>query len=163
MATRRRTVSRRQAGALVLMGGPDAERAISLESGTAVADALRADGRYRVAEKVIDTVDADDVLRLCAGVVMDMQYLVGLPGLEDLLVWAVFPVQVAGHLIAVRYLMAFSSDNIVLRNAIRLLIGFIGGNDMVVLVDQNKRVVLGINQRLDFNRDLLAHSPSVLA
>lgn len=66
MATRRGTVSRRQAGALVLMGGPDAERAISLESGTAVAGALRADGRYRVAEKVIDTVDADDVLRLCA-------------------------------------------------------------------------------------------------
>ncbi len=46
---------------LVLMGGPDAEREVSLMSGTAVAEALRSGGEFAVVEHVIDTVTADDL------------------------------------------------------------------------------------------------------
>ena len=42
---------------LVLGGGPDAEREVSLESSAAVAGALRDDGRFEVAHEVIDRVD----------------------------------------------------------------------------------------------------------
>jgi hypothetical protein len=102
------------------------------------------------------------VLRLGLGVIVDVQDLVRLPALEDLLVWTIFTVEVAGYLGVVRNLMAFATDNVFLRYAISLLIGSIGGDDAVVLVDQNKRVVLGVNQRLNFNRDLLAHRFSAL-
>ena len=46
---------------LVLMGGPDAERAVSLMSGAAVAEALMQTGRFRVIDRIIDTVGADDL------------------------------------------------------------------------------------------------------
>ncbi len=43
---------------LVLMGGPDAEREVSLNSGTRVAAGLRQSGQYRVNPQVIDRLDA---------------------------------------------------------------------------------------------------------
>jgi D-alanine-D-alanine ligase len=43
-----------QPSVLVLMGGPDAERAVSIMSGKQVAQALRDSGRFRVIEKIID-------------------------------------------------------------------------------------------------------------
>ena len=46
---------------LVLMGGPDAEREVSLASGTQVAAALRDCGCYRVVEQVIDAPTADEL------------------------------------------------------------------------------------------------------
>ena len=42
---------------LVLMGGPDGERAVSLMSGGAVADALEASGRFEVMRGVIERID----------------------------------------------------------------------------------------------------------
>lgn len=42
---------------LVLMGGPDAERPVSISSGTAVAAALRAAGRHATIERTIDRLD----------------------------------------------------------------------------------------------------------
>ncbi len=49
---------------LVLMGGPDAERPVSLMSGREVAQALRDRGRHRVLERVIERVTSDE-LRDC--------------------------------------------------------------------------------------------------
>ncbi len=46
---------------LVLMGGPDAEREISLRSGAMVAAALREAGGFIVHEQVIDRATADDL------------------------------------------------------------------------------------------------------
>jgi len=46
----------------VLMGGPDAERDISIQSGTAVAGVLADDPRYDVREHVIEGTMLDDVL-----------------------------------------------------------------------------------------------------
>lgn len=46
---------------LVLMGGPDAEREISLMSGKEVAAALRESGEYRVIEQVIDAPTAAEL------------------------------------------------------------------------------------------------------
>ncbi len=43
----------------VLRGGPDAERAVSLDSGAAVADALRNHDRFDVRDHVIDRPDLD--------------------------------------------------------------------------------------------------------
>ena len=51
----------------VLMGGPDAERDVSIASGTAVADALKKTGEFviqsicidRITQETIDTIDAD--------------------------------------------------------------------------------------------------------
>ncbi len=54
---------------LVLMGGPDAEREVSLNSGTRVADGLRRSGRYRVNPQVIDRLDADGLARLAGDLV----------------------------------------------------------------------------------------------
>jgi D-alanine-D-alanine ligase len=51
---------------LVLLGGPDAERAVSLMSGAAVAEALMQTGRFRVIDRIIDTVTADDLRPLVA-------------------------------------------------------------------------------------------------
>ncbi len=45
---------------LVLGGGPDAERAVSLESASAVAGALR-EGGYEVIEQTIDRVTANEL------------------------------------------------------------------------------------------------------
>ncbi|MDY7108095.1 MAG: D-alanine--D-alanine ligase [Planctomycetota bacterium] len=44
---------------LILSGGPDAERAVSLMSGAAVAEALRRIDRFRVVSEVIDRPTAD--------------------------------------------------------------------------------------------------------
>ena len=46
---------------LVLMGGPDAEREVSLHSGAAIARALRECGSFDVLEQVIDRPDAEDL------------------------------------------------------------------------------------------------------
>ncbi len=46
---------------LVLGGGPDAEREVSLNSSKGVAEALRAGGRYRVEYRVIDRVSLDEL------------------------------------------------------------------------------------------------------
>ncbi len=47
-------MTQQQPTVLVLMGGPDSEREVSLMSGTEVAAALRECGSYRVIEQVID-------------------------------------------------------------------------------------------------------------
>ncbi|UCD75605.1 MAG: D-alanine--D-alanine ligase [Phycisphaerales bacterium] len=46
---------------LVLKGGPDAEREVSLLSGSAVADALRETGRFNVHDRTIDRPAIDDL------------------------------------------------------------------------------------------------------
>jgi D-alanine-D-alanine ligase len=46
---------------LVLMGGPDAEREVSLVSGRAVAQALRDSGRFDVIERVVDTPTSEQL------------------------------------------------------------------------------------------------------
>jgi D-alanine-D-alanine ligase len=46
---------------LVLMGGPDAEREVSLLSGGAVAQALRECGRFDVIEQVVDEPSAEEL------------------------------------------------------------------------------------------------------
>lgn len=46
---------------LVLMGGPDAEREVSIASGREVAAALRKSGEFDVIEEIIDTPDARDI------------------------------------------------------------------------------------------------------
>ena len=46
---------------LVLMGGPDAERAVSLMSGSEIAQALRDTARFEVIEQIIDKPTADDL------------------------------------------------------------------------------------------------------
>jgi D-alanine-D-alanine ligase len=50
----------------VLYGGPDAEREVSIDSGSAVAQALRDDGRYTVVEQVIDRPGRDELAALAA-------------------------------------------------------------------------------------------------
>ena len=54
---------------LVLMGGPDAEREVSLLSGAAVAQALRDCGRFDVIEQVVDEPSAEDLAALGGDVV----------------------------------------------------------------------------------------------
>jgi len=46
---------------LVLMGGPDAERRVSIHSGQAVAKALGESGRHEVIEQIIDRPSADEL------------------------------------------------------------------------------------------------------
>jgi D-alanine-D-alanine ligase len=53
-----------RATVLVLRGGPDAERTVSLMSGAAVADALRVLERFRVVDEVIDRPTADGLLTI---------------------------------------------------------------------------------------------------
>lgn len=53
--------SERPTRVLVLMGGPDAEREVSLMSGAGVAAALRENGRFEVVEQVIDRPTADEI------------------------------------------------------------------------------------------------------
>lgn len=54
---------------LVLMGGPDAEREVSILSGTAVADALRHSDRFTVVDCVIERPAAIDLAALPGDVV----------------------------------------------------------------------------------------------
>jgi D-alanine-D-alanine ligase len=54
---------------LVLMGGPDAEREVSLLSGRAVAQALRESGRFEVIDRVIDQPTAGELTALGGDVV----------------------------------------------------------------------------------------------
>jgi D-alanine-D-alanine ligase len=54
----------RRLRALVVMGGPDAERAVSLESGGQVAKALRADPTIEVVERVVDRPTQEELAAL---------------------------------------------------------------------------------------------------
>lgn len=49
---------------LVLAGGPDAEREVSLTSGRAVAEALRIDGTFEVVYHEIERLDAEQLARI---------------------------------------------------------------------------------------------------
>jgi len=53
----------------VLMGGPDAERDISIQSGQAVANALRKAGHFAVEEHIIDTPTAYEIDCISADVI----------------------------------------------------------------------------------------------
>ena len=54
---------------LVLGGGPDAEREVSLNSSKGVAEALKSAGRYRVEYKVIDRISLGELKALPGDVV----------------------------------------------------------------------------------------------
>ncbi|MBX3357039.1 MAG: D-alanine--D-alanine ligase [Phycisphaeraceae bacterium] len=54
---------------LVLGGGPDAEREVSIKSATAIAEALRASGAYTVRLEIISTLSLDQLRALPADVV----------------------------------------------------------------------------------------------
>lgn len=54
---------------VVLMGGPDAEREVSLMSGAEIAKALAATGRYEVVPQTILRIDAEGILALRPDVV----------------------------------------------------------------------------------------------
>ena len=54
---------------LVLMGGPDAEREISIRSGSRVAAALRESGRFTVEERVIDRLTPEELAATVADVI----------------------------------------------------------------------------------------------
>ncbi len=54
---------------LVLMGGPDAEREISLKSGSMIAAALRESGRFIVHEQVIDRVTSAQLRQMPGDVI----------------------------------------------------------------------------------------------
>ena len=54
---------------LVLGGGPDAEREVSLNSSKGVADALRAGGRFNVQHRIIDRIALDELKQLPGDVV----------------------------------------------------------------------------------------------
>jgi D-alanine-D-alanine ligase len=51
---------------LVLMGGPDAEREVSINSGTEVAAALRASNRFHVVDRIIDKSNLNDLMSLAS-------------------------------------------------------------------------------------------------
>jgi len=53
----------------VLMGGPDAERDISIQSGTAVATALEQSGSFNVHKQIIDTPTIEDIRNIEADVI----------------------------------------------------------------------------------------------
>jgi D-alanine-D-alanine ligase len=57
-----RSEGARRPRVLVLMGGPDAEREVSLMSGAEVARALRAEGSFEVVDAVVDRPDASELL-----------------------------------------------------------------------------------------------------
>lgn len=54
---------------LVLGGGPDAEREVSLNSAAGVANAIRASGRYEVVERTIDRISLEELKELPGDVV----------------------------------------------------------------------------------------------
>src|SRR5690554_2344255 len=68
----------RTANILVLMGGPDAEREVSIMSGREVAAALRESARFRVVDRVIDRPSLDEL----AGIAAESQYDVVFPVLH---------------------------------------------------------------------------------
>lgn len=72
---------------LVLGGGPDAEREVSIRSSTAIAEALRASGRFEVHLEIIDRLTLEQLRALPGGVIVP--YLHGPWGeggpLQDLL------------------------------------------------------------------------------
>ena len=53
----------------VLMGGPDAEREVSIHSGTAVADALQQTGKYEVRKLILDTPTAKEIENIQADII----------------------------------------------------------------------------------------------
>ncbi len=53
----------------VLAGGPDAERNVSIDSGTAVADALKSSSKYCVNFKVVDKLTLSDLIGMNADVI----------------------------------------------------------------------------------------------
>lgn len=53
----------------VLMGGPDAERDVSIASGTAVVDALKYSGKFNVTAEVIDRPSKNNIARIKADIV----------------------------------------------------------------------------------------------
>ena len=59
---------------LVLMGGPDAEREVSLLSGAAVAQALRESGSFHVNEETIDDPGVDELRALLAAAQADVVF-----------------------------------------------------------------------------------------
>jgi D-alanine-D-alanine ligase len=54
---------------LVLMGGPDAEHQISVRSGSRVAEALRASGRFHVEERTIERLTLEELAAIPADVI----------------------------------------------------------------------------------------------
>ena len=54
---------------LVLMGGPDAEREISIRSGSRVGSALRESGRFAVEERTIDRLTVEELAAMPADVI----------------------------------------------------------------------------------------------
>ena len=52
----------------VLMGGPDAEHNVSIDSGTEVANALDLSGQFKVNRKIIEKITVDELLALQADV-----------------------------------------------------------------------------------------------
>ncbi|MCU0689100.1 MAG: D-alanine--D-alanine ligase [Phycisphaerales bacterium] len=54
---------------LVLGGGPDAEREVSIKSATAIADALKASGRHQVRLEIIDRLTVDQLKAMSADVI----------------------------------------------------------------------------------------------
>ncbi|MDA1007500.1 MAG: D-alanine--D-alanine ligase [Planctomycetota bacterium] len=55
---------------LVLMGGPDAERTVSINSGTRVAEALRSTGRFEVRAETIDRINGATLASMAADVIL---------------------------------------------------------------------------------------------
>ena len=54
---------------LVLMGGPDAERAVSIQSGLAIAEALSAHSNLKVTQQVIDLVNFEELSKMPGDVI----------------------------------------------------------------------------------------------
>ena len=54
---------------LVLMGGPDAERPVSIDSGTAVASALQANGTFSVETRTIDRLTGEELAAMPGDVI----------------------------------------------------------------------------------------------
>ncbi len=58
-----------QTSVLVLGGGPDSEREVSLQSATCIADALDRSGKFRAERRTIDRLTIDELGRLPGGVI----------------------------------------------------------------------------------------------
>ncbi|MDP7006253.1 MAG: D-alanine--D-alanine ligase [Phycisphaerales bacterium] len=54
---------------MILMGGPDAERNVSIESGNAVVEALKQSERFEVSSQIIDTPTINDILKINSDIV----------------------------------------------------------------------------------------------
>src|SRR5574340_1272622 len=96
-----------------------------------------------------DRVPLDaDMLGVIALVVMGVQHLALLPGSKNFLERAVLPSLMAGHGRMVGNLVAGASDDLLRADAIASAISLVGGNNPVSGIDQDKRVFLDIDQRL---------------